>query len=152
LEHPTVPVMSFPWTYWIPPTLAVVTWVAAWWCSRRFRLWFAVLAPVAAIGGILLGLALTLAEGPDAASTCMGSSCDTDAALSCMGSGCDTADLIGIGSILALLVVVPLTVVTLIVEYVLLVRRQNREAAVHQAEKKASGLRQSPEVTNKTTG
>jgi hypothetical protein len=34
LEHPTVPVMSFPWNYWILPTLAVAMWVAAWWSSH----------------------------------------------------------------------------------------------------------------------
>lgn len=138
LERGTVPVMSFPWAYWVLPALVLVIWVAAWWRSRRFRLWFALLAPVAAVGGIVLGLALTVSEGREAASSCVGRSCGNVSGFAAGMDGATGIDaVVGAGSVLALLVAVPLTVVTLIVEYVLLVRRQNRQAAQEAAATRA---------------
>jgi hypothetical protein len=127
--------MSFPWTYWILPALVVAIWVVAWWCSRRFRLWFAVLAPVAAVGGIVLGLTLIFSDP----ASCPGTSCgDVSTWAASVDSPAGIDALLQAGSVLAFLTAVPLTLVTLVIEYVLLVRRQNREAAVHQAEEKAA--------------
>lgn len=123
--------LSIPWSFWILAALVLVTWVAAWRGSRRFRLWFAVLAPIAAIGGIVLGVALTIAQGPG---PCVGRQCGSVAGFA---AGLDNPTgidaMLQANSLLALFVAAPLSTLTLIVEFVLLVRRQNREAAEEAA-------------------
>ncbi|GLY07727.1 hypothetical protein [Actinoplanes sp. NBRC 101535] len=119
---------SFPWYDGIAGVLVLGTWVAAWWRSRRFRLRFALLAPAAAIAGIVLALVVTVETGRAAAGSCAGTDCHDVAGFTArLDSPDGFAGLLGANATVALFVAVPLTAVTLIVEYILLVRRQNRE-------------------------
>jgi hypothetical protein len=112
-------------TDWILPILLLAIWVPSWWRgTRRFRLWFALLAPVACGFGFILGVigAITQADGP--CSACAGGvvlnwadSVDSPTGVS---AWLETSSLPALGVALAL------TVLTLIVEYVLLVQRDSR--------------------------
>lgn len=112
-------------TYWILPALLVVVWAQPWWRnSRRFRLWFALLAPFACVVGIIVGLLGSTADG------------DGGCAKPCKGGlvqhwagSVDSSSAFAASSALALFVAVALTIVTLIVEYVLLVRRDSADAS-----------------------
>ena len=119
-------------TDWILPILLLVIWVPSWWrCTRRFRLWFSLLAPFACVVGIILGLIGANAQADDpCSSSCAGSAVQRWAPSFDSPPG-GVAWLIE-SSLLALAVAVALTVVTLIVEYILLVRRDPREAPLQR--------------------
>jgi H+/Cl- antiporter ClcA len=114
-------------TFWILPVLLLGIWAQSWWRgSRRFRLWFALLAPFACVVGTILGLLGSVTDSDDTcALPCDGGLVEHWAAGVDSSSG--SAAWLGTGSLLALFVAVPLTIVTLIVEYVLLVRRDSAD-------------------------
>jgi hypothetical protein len=89
----------------------------SWWRgSRRFRLWLALLAPAGAVAGLIAGVIATLSEPSEPGAGVSQWASDVDGST---GFG----DWLFSSSLLALFVAVPLTVVTLVVEYILLVRR-----------------------------
>ncbi|BEL05340.1 hypothetical protein Q0Z83_035310 [Actinoplanes sichuanensis] len=115
------------------PVLLVVVWVRSWWRgTRRFRLWFALLAPTGCVAGLVLAV---IGAFSGAGSSCSGSSC-TGSRVQRWAADVDApSDVLvwwGRNAQLGLAVAVVLTVVTLIVEYILLVRRDSREAATHE--------------------
>jgi hypothetical protein len=113
---------------WILPVLLLAIWVPSWWRgTRRFRLRFALLAPVACVVGIILGLIGANAQSDGSCS----SSCDGSAVqrwADSVDSPSGVSAWLGKSSLLAFGVAVALTLITLIVEYILLVRRDSREA------------------------
>jgi hypothetical protein len=113
---------------WILPVMLLVVWVASWWRgTRRFRLWFALLAPAGCVAGIILAL---IGSGSQADGSCS-SSCDGSAVqrwADSYDSPSGATAWLGKSSVLALGVALALTVITLIVEYILLVLRDSREA------------------------
>ncbi|GAA4934278.1 hypothetical protein [Actinoplanes utahensis] len=119
--------MSYPWMQWALTALIVVMWARSWWRDRTYRLWFALLAPAAAIGGGVLGLVLTFSEAREAARSCVGSDCHGVAAFTGRVDGADgLGPWITANSALAFPVAAGLTVLTMVVESVLLVRRHTR--------------------------
>jgi hypothetical protein len=123
---------ELPGQAWVLPGLLVAVWALLWWQgSRRARLWFAFLAPPGAILVVILAVVQSLQDA-DAAQGCTGGPCDKDVAH--FAAGVDTAQgtLLSTNAFLALAVSLPLFLITMTVEYVLLVRRQNREEAAYK--------------------
>ncbi|GAA4608240.1 hypothetical protein BJY16_006740 [Actinoplanes octamycinicus] len=110
----------------ILPALVLAIWVPSWWRrTRGFRLRFALLAPVVCGLGFVMAAFLALTQG---GGSCPGS-CPGGAVQRWAAGADNPAPLVawlGASSLLAFLVSVVLTVVTLIVEFVLLVRRDAR--------------------------
>ena len=110
---------------WPLSVLVVTIWVVAWWRgTRRFRLWFALLAPALCLIGVVAGL-LGALSGSDA--SCTSPSCPGSAVqrwAESMDAPPAGALWLESNALLALGVAVALTVLTLIVEYILLVRRE----------------------------
>jgi hypothetical protein len=119
-------------TDWTLPVLVMAIWVPSWWCgTRRFRLWFALLAPFACALGIILGL---IGAGSQADGSCH-SSCAGSAVQRWAESFDSPSPAIAwlqTSSLRALLVAVTLTILTLVVEYILLVLRDSREARAQE--------------------
>jgi hypothetical protein len=112
--------VTVPWSSWTLPAALVAIWLVGWWRgSRRFRLWFALLAPAAAVAGLVLGVLAALEE----ADTPRGADVAQWAASVDGSSGFGT--WLSGNSWHAVVVAVPLTVLTLIIEYVLLVLRDS---------------------------
>jgi hypothetical protein len=122
---------------WILPVLVLAIWVPSWWLgTRRFRLWFALLAPWACVLGISLGLVLELSGVDSQVDTCT-SSCAGGAVqrwAATIDSPPPSIVWLQTSSLLALAVAAVLTVLTLIVEYVLLVLRDSRAARSRRRE------------------
>jgi hypothetical protein len=115
-------------TDWLLSILIVAMWVFSWWRgTRRFRLWFALLAPLVCVLGIVVGLigAGSQADG-SCSSSCAGSAVQRWAEN--VDSPSTSIIWLETSALLALFVAVALTVLTLIVEYILLVLRDSREA------------------------
>ncbi|MEV8506746.1 hypothetical protein AB0368_18300 [Actinoplanes sp. NPDC051475] len=111
---------------WILPGLVLAIWMLSWWAgTRRFRLWFALLAPFACTLGLILGLigAGSQADG-SCSSSCAGGAVQRWAAD--FDSPSASVVWLQASSRLALFVAVVLTVLTLVVEYILLVLRDRR--------------------------
>ncbi|MEV4705085.1 hypothetical protein [Actinoplanes sp. NPDC049316] len=113
---------------WLLPILLPAVWVLSWvWGTRRFRLWFALLAPFVCASGFVLGV---VAAGSQADSSCSSPACDGGAVqrwAASFDSPPPAVVWLQTSSLAALFVAVVLTVLTLIVEYVLLVLRDSRE-------------------------
>lgn len=107
---------GFTWDCWILPALLVVVWALSWRGSRRFRLWFALLAPAGAVAGLVLGVVTALSGPSEPGGGVAQWAADTD-------GGSRSADWVFASSLAALVVAVLLTVLTLVAEYLLLVRR-----------------------------
>ncbi|MFI7596426.1 hypothetical protein [Actinoplanes sp. NPDC049681] len=119
--------MELTLTDWILPTVVLAVWGLSWWLgTRRFRLWFAVLAPFASVVGVVLGVlgAGSQADG-ECSSSCAGGAVQRWAAS--FDSPSPGVVWLQTSAILALFVAVVLTVLTLIIEYVLLVLRDSGE-------------------------
>jgi hypothetical protein len=114
-------------TDWILPVLLLAIWVPSWWRgTRRFRLWFALLAPAGCVAGIVVAL---IGAGAQASGSCS-TTCDGSAVQRWADSYDSPSALtawLGNSSVLALGVAVVLTLSTLTVEYILLVLRDKRE-------------------------
>ena len=111
---------------WLLSILLVTIWAVAWWRgTRRFRLWFALLAPAFCVLGIVAAV-LGALSGSDA--SCTSSSCPGGAVQRWAASfDAPSAGVLWLegNALLALGVAVALTVLTLVVEYVLLVLRDS---------------------------
>ncbi len=124
-----VPEVPYPWMLWILPGAVVLLWVRSWWRTLEYRLWFALMAPITAFGGVVLALVLTLMQSRAAARACAGSDCHgVHGFTGAMDDQPGLLDLLGSGAALSLIVALPLTVVTSVVELVRFVRRYEREA------------------------
>lgn len=115
---------------WILPVLLVAVWASSWRLgTRRFRLWFAVLAPWVCVAGVILALAGSNAQAdgscPGGAYSCDGGAVQRWAAS--FDSPPASVVWFETSSLLALGVAVALLFLTLIVEYILLVLRQRAE-------------------------
>jgi hypothetical protein len=120
---------------WLLSILLVAVWMFSWWRgTRRFRLWFALLAPLVCVLGIVAGL---IGAGSQA-----GASCSPSCAGSAVQRWAESFDSpstsvawLETSALLALFVAVALTVLTLVVEYVLVLRdsgeERSREQSVH---------------------
>lgn len=110
----------------ILPLLLLAVWVASWWGTRRLRLWFALLAPMACVAGVVLAAIGSVSQASGSCSP----SCD-GSAVQRWAAGVDSPSApvawLGGNSVVALGVAVVLTVITLIAEYVLLVLRDSRQ-------------------------
>jgi hypothetical protein len=110
-------------TGWLPSVLLVAVWVLSWWRgTRRFRLWFALLAPSFCVLGFLAGL---IGAGSQAGGSCS-SSCAGGAVqrwTESFDSPSASVAWLETSTLLALPVAIALTVLTLVAEYVLLVLR-----------------------------
>jgi hypothetical protein len=114
-------------TDWLLSILLVAIWVVSWWRgTRRFRLWFALLAPFVCMLGIVVGLigAGSQADG-SCRSSCAGSAVQRWA--ESFDSPSTSIAWLETSALRGLFVAVALTVLTLIVEYILLVLRDSRE-------------------------
>jgi len=108
---------------WLPSVLLVAVWLLSWWLgTRQFRLWFALLAPLACVLGFVVGLieAGSQADG-SCSSSCAGSAVQRWAGS--IDSPSASVAWLETSALRALSVAVAVTVLTLVVEYVLLVRR-----------------------------
>ena len=111
-------------TDWFPSMLLVAIWVFSWWRgTRRIRLWFALLAPFLCVLGLVAGL---IGAGSQATGACS-SSC-AGGAVQRWAESFDSPSTgvawLETSALLALPVAVALTVLTLVVEYIVLVRRE----------------------------
>ena len=113
---------------WLPSILILAIWVFSWWRgTRRFRLWFALLAPMACMLGVVVGLIGAGTQADDAcSSSCAGSAVQRWA--ESFDAPSPSIVWLQTSALLALFVAVALTVLTLVVEYILLVLRDSREA------------------------
>ncbi|MFG1604958.1 hypothetical protein [Actinoplanes sp. NPDC049265] len=114
-------------TDWLPSILILATWVLSWWRgTRRFRLWFALLAPTACLVGVVAGLLGAGAQaGVGCSSSCPGGAVQRWAAS--VDAPSPGVAWLEASALRALLVAVVLAVLTLGVEYILLVLRDARE-------------------------
>lgn len=110
------------WQCWILPALLIVAWALLWWRgTRRVRLWFAALTPAGAVATFILGLVM-IQSGDDTSGSrpCTGPvPCTADDGArwaQSLASISDLALLITINAVLALVIAVPLAVLTVIVE------------------------------------
>lgn len=113
-------------TDWLPSILLAAIWLLSWWRgTRRFRLWFALLAPLACVLGIVFGLveADSQADG-SCSSSCAGSAVQRWA--ESFDSPSRSVAWLEMSALRALFVAVALTGLTLFVEYILLVGRDSR--------------------------
>jgi hypothetical protein len=94
--------------------LLVVVWAGSWWGTRRFRIWFVLLAPLGAVVAIVLAF-LAVPAG----------SCE-HGCVEGWANNVDSSEGIA-ASLAALYASVVLAPITLIVELVLLVRRNPTE-------------------------
>jgi hypothetical protein len=109
---------ELPWDAWILAVMVVGAWALSWWCgTRRFRLWFALLAPFGAVVGLVAGL-VSMVSG--CTSACAG---NTQNRVGNADAVTGSAAGLVINFWVALPVTVALTLTTLVVEYILLVRR-----------------------------
>jgi hypothetical protein len=115
-------------TGWLLSILILATWIFSWWRgTRRFRLWFALLAPAACVLGVVVSL---IAAGAQADGGCS-SSCSGSAVQRWAASfDAPTPGIVWLetSALRALVVAVALSVLTLVVEYILLVLRDSRAA------------------------
>jgi hypothetical protein len=127
-------IFDLAWQCWVMPALLVLAWLLLWWRGRpRLRRWFAGLAPVGAVAVIVLGLIVIESVGSGAQGTACASSACAGGSTHWAASLAATSDLgllIAVNGVLALLVVMPLTVVTVIVEVARLIRRRSAEQPV----------------------
>ena len=122
-------IFDLAWRCWIFPVLLLAVWILLWRvrAGRRLRLWFAGLAPVGAVAGIVLGLIVVLgseSDGPER--TCPG--CPSGAAhwAVSLNSISDVGLLILVNAVFALVLAVPLLIITLLVELTRAPRRDSR--------------------------
>jgi hypothetical protein len=99
------------------PVLLLAVWVTSWWLgTRRFRLWFALLAPWVCVAGIILAAFGSLSQADASCSmSCDGSAVQRWAAE--VDSPSATVVWLGRNSVAGLGLALALTGITLIVEY-----------------------------------
>ncbi len=114
---------ALPWSVWGLPVLFLAVWLALWWRSRPVRLWFALLAPVAAVLGVCAGFLHHDEAGP-----CTRGSCHDVPHWAASVDSASGGSLLSTSALLTLPLAVTLSLITLVVEYIMLVRRQNAEA------------------------
>lgn len=96
------------------PGLVVLVWVASWWRSRRFRLWFALLSPFGSVAAIVFAF-MSVPRG----------SCDHGCVMG-WANNVDSSDAVA-GALLTFPVTLAIFAITGITELVLFVRRNPPE-------------------------